>query len=306
MNVAANRARVFAAVLLCGISGLLQAQVNVTTEHNDVSRTGQNTQETILTPSNVNSTQFGKLFSVPVDGAVYAQPLYLSAVTIAGVPHNIVYIATEHDSVYAIDADSGSVYAHVSLIPAGGTTVSSSTDLGCGDLVSEVGITGTPVIDPMGGTLYVVAKSKVNGSIVQYLHALDVATLAEKFNGPVRIQATVNGTGYDAGAGSVAFNAKQENQRAALLLENGHVVIAWTSHCDTDPWHGWVISYNSGTLAQEAAFNTSPNGNETFSIDTINADGSGDTPVVTTINKLMESPTWQPIPPKPIVPGYVR
>src|SRR5271155_682875 len=142
---------------------LLRAQVNVTTYHNDVARTGQNTQETILTPANVNYTQFGKLFSVPVDGVVYAQPLYLSAVAVAGGTHNVLYVATEHDSVYAIDADSGTVYAQVNLIPSGGSTVNSDTDLDCGDLVPEVGITGTPVIDPATGTLYVVAASKVNG-----------------------------------------------------------------------------------------------------------------------------------------------
>ena len=187
--------RVFAPAIMlaCGLSGLphAHAQVNVTTYHNDNSRTGQNTQETILTPANVNSTQFGKLFSVTVDGAMYAQPLYLSAVTIAGGTHNVLYVVTEHDSVYAIDADSGTVYQHVSLIPSGGSTVNSSSDLGCGDLVPEVGITGTPVIDSVSGTLYVVAKSKVGGSIVQYLHALDVAMLTEKFNGPVNIHASV-------------------------------------------------------------------------------------------------------------------
>jgi hypothetical protein len=239
---------------------LLRAQVNVTTYHNDVARTGQNTQETILTPANVNATQFGKLFSVAVDGVVYAQPLYLSAVAIAGGMHNVLYVATEHDSVFAIDADSGTVYAQASLIPAGGSTVNSDSDLHCGDLVPEVGITGTPVIDPATGTLYVVAKSKVNGLFHQYLHALDTGTLAEKFNGPVAIQATVAGSGYDASGGVVTFNALQENQRTALLLEGGHVIMGWSSHCDNDPWHGWVMSYSASTLAQEAAFNTSPNG----------------------------------------------
>jgi Chitobiase/beta-hexosaminidase C-terminal domain/Legume lectin domain len=252
--------RGLAAVLLLALSPLLQAQVNVTTYHNDVSRTGQNTLETILTPANVNSTQFGKLFSIPLDGVVYAQPLYLSAVTIAGGTHNVLYVTTEHDSVYAFDADTGTLYAHVSLIPAGGSTVNSDSDLGCGDLVPEVGITGTPVIDPVAGILYVVASSKVNGSFVQYLHALSVTTLTEMLNGPMSIQAAVPGTGYDAVNGSVIFNTLQENQRAALLLENGHVVIGWSSHCDNDPWHGWVMSYNAKTLAQEAVFNTSPNG----------------------------------------------
>jgi len=252
--------RVFRALLFCCFSGLLHAQVNVTTYHNDTSRTGQNIRETILTPADVNSSEFGKLFSVPVDGAVYAQPLYLSAVTVAGGTHNVLYVATENDSVYAIDADVGTVYLKVSLIAAGGNPANSASDLSCTDLVPEVGITGTPVIDPVGGTLYVVAKSKVNGSIVQYLHALDVTTLAEKLNGPVGIHASVPGTGYDASGGSVIFNAKQENQRAALLLESGHVVIGWGSHCDNDPWHGWIISYNASTLAQEAVLNASPNG----------------------------------------------
>ena len=194
MNLGIRGIQGLSALLLCVVSSHLYAQVNVTTYHNDASRTGQNTQETILTPANVNSTQFGKLFSVSVDGAVYAQPLYLSAVSIAGGTHNVLYVVTEHDTVYAIDADAGTVYAKVSLIPTGGTTVNSSSDLGCSDLIPEVGITGTPVIDPVADTLYVVAKSKVNGSIVQYLHALDVTTLAEKLNGPVTIQATVPGS----------------------------------------------------------------------------------------------------------------
>jgi hypothetical protein len=259
--------------VLLGLSSLLMiasgggssAAVNVTTYHFDASRSGQNTQETILTPSNVNSTQFGKRFSVPVDGDVYAQPLLMAGITTPQGTNNVLYVATEHDSVYAIDANLGTVYTQVSLIPTGGSTVNSATDLGCGDLVPEIGITGTPVIDATTNTLYVVAVSKVNGTIVQYLHALDLTNnLAEKFGGPVQIQASVPGTGYDAtvvnGQSVVQFNAKQQNQRAALLLTNGHVVIGWSSHCDADPWHGWVISYNATTLAQEAAYNTSANG----------------------------------------------
>jgi hypothetical protein len=232
------------------VSGLAHAQVSVTTFHNDNSRTGQNIQETILTPGNVNSQQFGKLFALAVDGAVYAQPLYLSGINIAGSAHNVVYVATEHDSVYAIDADSGTVYAQVSLIPAGGSTVMASTDLGCNDLIPEIGITGTPAIDATGRTLYVVAKAKVNGTFVQYLHALDVATLAEKFGGPTLITASSPGTAADGNGSTVPFNSKLEIQRSALLLENGHVVIAWAGHCDAPPWHGWVMSYNPSTLAQ--------------------------------------------------------
>jgi len=251
---------IVAVTLFCIFSIALQAQVNVTTYHNDNARTAQNTQETILTPANVNSGQFGKLFSVSVDGWVYAQPLYLSNVNISGVTHNVLYVATEHDSLYAIDADKGTVYWQISLIPSGGSTVNSSSDLGCGDLVPEVGITGTPVIDTSTGTIYVVAKSKVSGSLVQYLHAIDVVTSAEKFGGPVFIQATVPGTASDGDGTTVAFSPHFENQRAGLLLENGHVVIGWSSHCDNSPWHGWIMSYSASTLAHEAAFNTSADG----------------------------------------------
>ena len=254
------RIGIVAIALFCVCTIALQAQVNVTTYHNDNTRTGQNTQETILTPANVNSGQFGKLFSVTVDGWVYAQPLYLSNVNIAGGTHNVLYVATEHDSLYAIDADKGTVYWQISLIPSGGSTVNSSSDLGCGDLVPEVGITGTPVIDTTTGTLYVVAKSKVSGSLVQYLHAIDVASSAEKFGGPVSIQATVPGTASDGNGTTVSFSPHLENQRAGLLLVNGHVAIGWSSHCDISPWHGWIMSYSASTLAQEAAFNTSADG----------------------------------------------
>jgi hypothetical protein len=163
---------VFAVGTNCAmIAYSVQAQVNVTIYHNDISRTGQNTQETILAPSNVNSSQFGKFFTVGVDGEVFAQSLYLVNVYIGGGTHNVLYVATEHDSVYAIDADTGTVYVQVSPIPTGGSTVNSITDLNCTDILPEVGITGTPVIDLSSGTLYVVAKSKVSGIIVQYRHA---------------------------------------------------------------------------------------------------------------------------------------
>jgi hypothetical protein len=238
----------------------LQAQVNVTTYHNDNARTGQNLQETILAPANVNSDQFGKLFSVSVDGYVYAQPLYLSNVNISAGTHNVLYVATEHDSVYAIDADHGTIYWQTSLIPSGGSTVNSSSDLACTDLVPEVGITGTPVIDTGTGTIYLVATSKVAGSVVQYLHALDVVTYAEKFGGPVLIQATVPGTAADGNGATVSFSPLFQNQRAALLLVNGHVVIGWSSHCDHSPWHGWIMSYRASSLSQEAVLNTSANG----------------------------------------------
>jgi len=240
------------------------AQVNVTTFHNDVARTGQNTLEVALTMANVNSTQFGKLFTTTVDGYVYAQPLYVANVSIAAGTHDVIYVATEHDSVYAIDADDGTIYWHSNLIPTGGRTIVAGTDIGagCDDIIPEIGITGTPVIDTSSGTLYVVAKSYVGGKGVQYLHALDIRTSAEKFGGPTLIQGSVPGTAYDAKKSVLTFNSMQEHQRPALLLDHGHVIIGWGSHCDFDPWHGWLMSYGAATLAQEAIYSSAPNGRE--------------------------------------------
>jgi len=254
--------KTIAAAILALASISSRAQVNVTTWHNDLARTGVNNLETILTATNVNVSQFGKLFQIQVDGQVYAQPLVLSGVEIGGGTHNVVYVATEHDSVYALDADNGTIYAQVSLIPSGGATVNANSDLvpACGDITPEVGITGTPVIDPASNTLYVVAKSKVNGSIVQHLHALNTVTLAENFGSPVEIQATVPGSANDGDGTHVTFNPTTELQRPALALDKGHVLIAWASHCDHTPYHGWVMSYNAQTLAQEAAWNATPNG----------------------------------------------
>ena len=260
MNCGNRRVSFLAAVFGGLLANTLYAQVNVTTYHNDNARTGQNVQEAVLTPANVNTTQFGKLFTVAVDGWVYAQPLYLSNVSIGGGTHNVVYVATEHDSLYAIDADSGTIYWQVSLIPAGGATPNSVNDLNCKDMVPEHGVTGTPVIDTSTGTIYMTAISKVNGNFVQQLHAIDVSTSLEKFGAPINITATVQGTATDGTGTTVSFNPKMENQRPGLLLENGHVVIGWGSTCDNSPWHGWVISYNSTTLAQDGVFNTSPNG----------------------------------------------
>ncbi|MBV9912771.1 MAG: hypothetical protein JOZ93_09340, partial [Sinobacteraceae bacterium] len=250
----------FAAAILVLCASRVGAQVDVTTYHNDNLRSGLNSHESLLTPANVNSTQFGKLFTVAVDGSVYAQPLVVSNVSVAGAAHNVVYVATQHDSVYALDADSGQIYWQKSLIPSGGTPVSSGTDLNCGDISTEVGITGTPVIDTSTGTLYVVAKVKAQGVIAQYLHALDISTAAEKFGGPVQIQASVPGTASDGDGSMVSFNSKRENQRSALLLENGHVVVSWASHCDIVPWHGWVMSYGATSLQLEGAYNSSANG----------------------------------------------
>jgi hypothetical protein len=242
-----------------------QSQLAVLTQHNDNYRTGQNTSETILTPANVNQTKFGKLFSQAVDGFVYAQPLYVPTVTIPGLgTHNVVYVATEHDSVYAFDADnnSGANAAplwHTSFIdPAHGITTVASGDVSCGDLVPEIGITGTPAIDISTNTIYVLAKTKENGAFVQRLHALDITTGLEKFGGPVVIQAKVTGTGD--GSNVVLFNPQREGQRAGLLLQNGVVYVAWASHCDIGTYHGWVIAYDAQTLLKKGVWNSTRNG----------------------------------------------
>jgi Chitobiase/beta-hexosaminidase C-terminal domain len=242
------------------IPASLQAQVNVATYHNDNARSGANTQETILTPLNVNSTNFGRLYTVVVDGYVYSQPLVVANVQIQGGVHNVLYIATEHDSLYAMDADSGAIYWQAKMIPVGATTVSSTTGLMCGDLSPESGISGTPVIDLNTRTIYLVTASQVNSVVSQYLHALDIQTGTEKFGAPTLIQASVPGTASDGNGTTVSFAARQENQRAGLLLDNGHVVIGFSSHCDIDPWHGWVLSYSASSLGLEAAFNASPGG----------------------------------------------
>jgi hypothetical protein len=248
---------------------------NVLTQHNDSQRTGANLKETTLTPTSVNVTSFGKLFSQPVDGYVVSQPLYMAGVPITGKgAHNVVFVATEHDSVYAFDADSNtganaSPLWQVSLIPAGGSTVPSS-DVGSGDIVPEIGITGTPVIDGATGTLYVVAKTQENGNYVQRLHALDIRNGSEKFGGPVVIQGSVPGTGDASVNGVVTFNPLRHMQRPALLLNNGLVYIGFSSHGDNvgapdanqfypEGYHGWVFAYNATTLKQVAIHNTTPN-----------------------------------------------
>ena len=252
--------RLLVLIFLPVLSTAVWSQINVTTFHYDNARTGQNTQETVLTPANVNSSQFGKLFTISVDGYVFAQPLYLANVeNIAGGTHNVLYIATQHDSLFAIDADTGAILWQTSFInPAGGITTLAPTDVSCTDITPESGITSTPVIDTSTGTLYLIVKTKENGEFVQRLHALDVTSGAEKFDGPVVIAASVNGTG-DGGT-TVTFNSHTQHNRPGLLLDNGHVIIAWASYCDNPPYHGWVMSYSASTLAQEGVFNTSPDG----------------------------------------------
>jgi hypothetical protein len=233
---------------------------------NDLGRTGQNLNEVTLTPANVNSNQFGKLYSYSVDGAIYAQPLYVGSVTIPGMGvYNVVYVATDHDSVYAFDAD-GSVPSplwHVSFInPSAGLTSVPGADVSDGTFPGgEIGVTSTPAIDAASGTLYVVAYTKENGQYVYRLHALNLATGAEKFGGPAPIQASVPGTGWENnGQGQVPFEPQFHLQRPGLLLLNGVVYVGFGSHADTPPWHGWLLAYDAITLQQVASFNTTPNG----------------------------------------------
>jgi len=254
-----------AALLAVAIPSWIAAcsQVNVTTQHYDNARTGQNSSETILTPANVNVNQFGKLFTTVVDGFVYAQPLYMADISINGGSHNVVYVATAHDSVFAIDASTGAILKQVSFIdPAAGITTVSSTDVKCPAIPPEVGITGTPVIDPNSQTLYVVARTKENGAFVQRLHALDLSTLSEKFGGPVQIQASVPGKGVGNVAGQVSFDPLLENSRTGLLLQNGLVYVGFASLCDYGKYHGWLMAYNAGTLALSGVLNTTPNGEQ--------------------------------------------
>jgi Concanavalin A-like lectin/glucanases superfamily/Abnormal spindle-like microcephaly-assoc'd, ASPM-SPD-2-Hydin/Fibronectin type III domain len=239
------------------------------THHNDNARTGQNLNETVLSLSKVNTSSFGKLASATTDGIAHASPLYVANVSIPGVGfRNVVYVATEHDSVYAFDADGRSstpLWQRSFINPAAGITSVPNGDTGeCCDIMPEIGITGTPVIDPATNTLYVVVKTKeMSGSTANYphrLHALDIATGAEKFGGPVVIQASVPGTGVDSSNGQLQFDSLRENQRTALLLYNGVVYFGFGSHGDIEPYHGWLLGYNATTLQRVLAFCTTPNG----------------------------------------------
>jgi len=280
----------------------LAPSVNVLTYHNDNASSGQNLAETILTPGIVNAGSFGRLFSNSVAGQVYAQPLVMTGVNIstgalAGV-HDVVFIATEHDRLYAFDANTGLLLWHDALLPSryGGTVTSvPSSDVGTGLISPEIGITSTPVIDPTSNTLYVEEKTKeVVGSVSHYLHwlnAINVSNGAEKFGGPVVIAdsigdtyvsgPTVAGTGDTPNrtpTGKVAFDALRQLNRPALTLVNGTIYIAFASHGDNTPYHGWVLGYSAATLKLTAVFNATPNGSDGGiwqGGDGITADSSG-------------------------------
>jgi hypothetical protein len=228
---------------------------DVATFKNDIARSGQNLAEAVLTPTNVNTASFGLLHTVMVDGKVDAQPLYLARVDISGTPHNVAYVATEHGSVYAIDADTGTPVWQASVLANGETP---SDTHSCTQVIPEIGITSTPVIDRTAGAhgaLYVVGMSiDKSANYHQRLHALDITTGAELFNGPAEITATAPNS-----AGTTEFAPGQYEERAALLLANGQIYTTWTSHCDFAPYSGWIITYDQTTLAQTAVLNVGPN-----------------------------------------------
>jgi hypothetical protein len=265
-NVAGSQTSTMATLT---VNAVTVSTIDVITYHYDNLRTGQNLNETILTPANVNSTKFGKLGAFTVDGLVDAQPLYLSAVAIPSVgTKNILYVATEHGSVYAFDADSvnGNTSAFLWKTVVLGSGETSSDDRGCGQVTPEIGVTATPVIDRTRGThgaIYVVAMSKdANGNYFHRLHALDLTTGAELFGGPTLVQATYPGTGDNSSNGNVVFDAKQYKERPGLLQIGGTIYTTWSSHCDARPYTSWVMSYDANTLSQTSVLNLVPNGSE--------------------------------------------
>lgn len=260
-------------VLLAALALLVRQQETVVdaapafkgmlTWHNDNLRTGRNTSETTLTLKNVNSATFGKLFTVSTDGLVDAEPLYAPNLTVNGSTHNVLFVVSENDSVYAFDADNGSTLWQVTALV--GTEVASD-NRGCGQVTPKIGITSTPVIDLASGphgTMYLVAMSKDSGgNYHQRLHAVDVTTGGEEFGGPVDITAKYPGTGDNSQNGFVIFDPKQYKERSGLLLLNHTIYTAWASHCDIRPYTGWIMSYDETTLAQQSVLNVTPNGNE--------------------------------------------
>jgi hypothetical protein len=230
-------------IFLCPQIG--NAQTSMLTQHNDNNRDGLNSAETLLTPANVNVNQFGLLLKIAVDDQIYAQPLYMANLNIAGGLHNVVFVATTNNSVYAFDADTGKQYWHTQLGPAftiqdGGFT--------CKDVLATSGIMSTPVIDPTTNTIYVVAQTWVNNTAAHALHALSVTTGADNANSPVTLTAS-------------GFNSKYELQRAGLLLSNNNIYITFAGHCDQGAWAGYTLAYNTANLSQIGVFNASPNDN---------------------------------------------
>ena len=249
----------FLVALACHLTPRVLA-VNVLTQHNDSFRTGANLGEFVLTTSNVNTNQFGKLYSRQLDGQIYAQPLYVQGLTISNKMHDVIYVCTEHNSVYAFDADNAA--ASNALWHANLGSPVPSADISCLDLGPEAGITATPVVDLAGGTIYVAAKTKESGSYFHKLHALDLFTGQEKFGGPAVVQGFVLGTGVGSVGGTNTFNALHENNRPGLLLVSNVVYLCYAALCDWSPYHGWLFGYNTTNLQRTCIFNSTPDGSD--------------------------------------------
>jgi hypothetical protein len=239
--------------------------ISVLTQHNDNTRAGLNNREAKLTTNNVNSAHFGKLFSLNVDDQVYAQPLVYGNLTMGSVKHNVAFIATVNNSVYAYDGDSGSLYWQKNYTFPGMRAPKNIDMTGaCGggyeDFSGNIGIVGTPVIDSTSKTMYFVARSTDGTNFVQYLHAVNIINGSEQAGSPVKITATYAGTGDGSVGNVLTFDAQRQNQRQALTLLNGLVYVTFSSHCDWGPYHGWILGYNSTSLQQKIVYNNTPNG----------------------------------------------
>jgi hypothetical protein len=239
--------------------------VAVLTQHNDNTRSGWNDNETALTTSNVNVQQFGAVFTLPVDDQVYAQPLVVGHVSVGGGSHNVVYIATVNNTLYAYDGDNGRPYWQAGFT-APGMRPPRNTDMtgACGggyqDFSGNIGIVGTPVIDTTRGTMYFVARSTTGSTFVQYLHAVNIVDGNEIAGSPTQITATYSGNGDGSVNGVIAFDAQRQNQRQGLTLLNGIVYVTFSSHCDWGPYHGWILGYDAATLQQRVVYNATPYG----------------------------------------------
>lgn len=273
----ATRSTLLAAVLLAACSDNVTSNgtkpstppnpqgVSVVTQHNDNTRAGWNDSETLLTTSNVNVQSFGKVFSLPVDDQVYAQPLVAGKIDIASSTHNVVYVATVNNSVYAYDGDDGTLYWRKNFTASGMRPPRNSDLTGaCGgaywDFSGNMGIVGTPVIDLPRKAIYFVARSTANGRFVQHLHAVDITSGNELPGSPVAITATSAGSGDGSVGGVITFDAQRQNQRQALTLVNGVVYVTFASHCDWGPYHGWILGYDAATLRQQIVYNATPDG----------------------------------------------
>ena len=239
--------------------------ISVVTQHNDNTRAGWNSLELKLTTANVNGSQFGKLFSLSVDDQVYAQPLVMGNLPIGTGNHNVVFIASVNNTVYAYDADNGSLFWKKNYTPAGqrppnSGDMSSSWCTPYQDFNYNIGIVGTPVIDSTTMTMYFVARNTDGTNFSQYLHAVNIGDGSEKPGSPVAISASVPGTGDGNVSGVVSFDPRRNNQRQGLVLVNGVVYISFASHCDWNPYHGWILGYNAQNLQQQTVYNDTPSG----------------------------------------------